>query len=151
MPEPAHRASDAEREAVADRLRRAAAEGRLDPDELEERLGRAYGARTVGELAPLTADLPAATVMPAPPVEPRTPALRSQDVRRRLATFITVNVICLAVWAASGGHGSFWPAWVILGTGIALFSTVVKALLGVEDDRHERHQRRRDLRAGDRR
>ena len=49
MPEPAHRASDAEREAVAERLRRAAAEGRLDADELEERVGRAYGAQTVGD------------------------------------------------------------------------------------------------------
>jgi Domain of unknown function (DUF1707) len=145
MPDAAHRASDAEREAVADRLRRASAEGRLDPDELEERLGRAYGARTVGDLVPLTADLPAASApVPAAP-EPRVPALRSEHVRARLATFITVNVICVAIWAVSGQDGSFWPIWVILGTGIALFSTVVKALLGVEDD-HDRHDARRERR-----
>ena len=41
---------------LPERLRRAAAEGRLDPDELDERLGAAYGARTIGELAPLTTD-----------------------------------------------------------------------------------------------
>jgi hypothetical protein len=146
MPDPAHRASDAEREAVAERLRRAAAEGRLDPDELDERLGRAYGARTVGELAPLTEDLPAAAVVPAP--EPRTPALRAQHVRARLATFITVNVVCIAIWAASGADGSFWPIWVLLGTGIGVFSTVVKALLGVEeeDDRPGRRAERRERR-----
>ena len=53
------RASDAEREAAAERLRVAAGEGRLDLEELAERLGSAYGATTRGELEPLTADLPA--------------------------------------------------------------------------------------------
>jgi hypothetical protein len=135
MPDPSHRASDAEREAVADRLRGAAAEGRLDAEELDERLERAYGARTIGDLAPLTADLPAAApVGAAVPVQPRLPALRGYEVRRRLATFITVNVICIVIWAATGTHGSFWPIWVLLGTGIALFSSVVKALLGVDED-----------------
>jgi hypothetical protein len=52
------RASDADRDRVVDRLRDAAAEGRLDLTEFEERMGAAYAARTYGELAPLTADLP---------------------------------------------------------------------------------------------
>jgi hypothetical protein len=43
---------------------------------------------------------------------------------------------------ATSAHGSFWPGWVLLGTGIALFSTIVKAVLGVEDDPDERGQRR---------
>jgi Domain of unknown function (DUF1707)/2TM domain len=150
MPDASHRASDAEREAVADRLRGAAAEGRLDADELEERLGRAYGARTIGDLAPLTADLPAAApVGAAVPVPPRLPALHGYHVRRRLATFITVNVICIAIWAASGTDGSFWPIWVILGTGIGLFSTVVKALLGVDEDEDDDYRGRRRERLGD--
>src|SRR5919206_178586 len=42
------RVSDREREAVAEQLREHAAEGRLDPDELEERLTAAYAARTRG-------------------------------------------------------------------------------------------------------
>ncbi|WP_251093579.1 DUF1707 domain-containing protein [Streptomyces sp. Caat 7-52] len=54
------RASDADRERVAEVLRDALAEGRLDMDEFEERLESAYAARTYGELAPLTRDLPAA-------------------------------------------------------------------------------------------
>ncbi len=51
------RASDAEREAAVDRLRAAALEGRLDADELEDRLAGAYGARTNSELVALTADI----------------------------------------------------------------------------------------------
>ncbi|MFH8986610.1 DUF1707 domain-containing protein [Streptomyces sp. NPDC017940] len=54
------RASDADRERVADVLREALAEGRLDMEEFGERLDAAYRARTYGELAPLTRDLPAA-------------------------------------------------------------------------------------------
>src|SRR3954464_3098464 len=52
------RASDAERERVAEALRRHHLDGRLDTEELQERLERAYAARTTGELAPLLADLP---------------------------------------------------------------------------------------------
>jgi hypothetical protein len=52
------RASDADRDAVTERLREAAGEGRLAPDELEERVDSALRARTYGELARLVADLP---------------------------------------------------------------------------------------------
>jgi hypothetical protein len=52
------RASDADRDAVVDRLREAAGEGRLEPDELEQRVDVALRARTYGELAELLADLP---------------------------------------------------------------------------------------------
>ncbi|MFJ8827275.1 DUF1707 domain-containing protein [Streptomyces sp. NPDC102467] len=56
------RASDADREQVAERLRDGLAEGRLDMEEFEERLEATYKARTYGELAPLTRDLPGAGV-----------------------------------------------------------------------------------------
>ncbi|WP_369196493.1 DUF1707 SHOCT-like domain-containing protein [Streptomyces djakartensis] len=56
------RASDADRERVAGILRDALAEGRLDMGEFEERLDATYRARTYGELAPITRDLPAAGV-----------------------------------------------------------------------------------------
>ncbi|NRQ34889.1 DUF1707 and DUF2154 domain-containing protein [Nonomuraea sp. NN258] len=51
------RASDADRERIAQVLQDAHADGRLDLSELEERLGVVYSARTLGELAGLTADL----------------------------------------------------------------------------------------------
>ncbi|WP_435880336.1 DUF1707 SHOCT-like domain-containing protein [Streptomyces nondiastaticus] len=53
------RASDAERERIAEALREAVAEGRLTMEEFEERLEAAYKARTHGELEPLVRDLPA--------------------------------------------------------------------------------------------
>jgi Domain of unknown function (DUF1707) len=53
-------ASDAERERVAIVLRDAAGEGRLTSDELTDRLGLAFKARTSGELDALTRDLPVA-------------------------------------------------------------------------------------------
>ncbi|MFG3719748.1 DUF1707 domain-containing protein [Streptomyces massasporeus] len=56
---PGVRASHAGRERVVDVLRVAAGDGRLTLQELEKRLETALSARTVGELAVLTADLPA--------------------------------------------------------------------------------------------
>jgi hypothetical protein len=51
------RASDADREQAADVLRMAASEGRLNVDELEERLGSVYSVRTRTELGRLIADV----------------------------------------------------------------------------------------------
>jgi Domain of unknown function (DUF1707)/Domain of unknown function (DUF4190) len=63
------RASSADRERAVDVLKAGFAEGRLTQDEYNDRMGRAYAARTYGELATLTADLPAgASPMPAWPV-----------------------------------------------------------------------------------
>jgi len=57
--DPNLRASDADRDATADRLRQHHTDGRLDQDEFQERLDRCFAAKTVGELAELTRDLPA--------------------------------------------------------------------------------------------
>ncbi|MDQ8704009.1 DUF1707 domain-containing protein [Streptomyces sp. LHD-70] len=56
---PALRASHADRDRVVDVLRIAAGDGLLSADELDERLEVALSARTLGQLAVLTADLPA--------------------------------------------------------------------------------------------
>ncbi|SOD61078.1 Cell wall-active antibiotics response 4TMS YvqF [Streptomyces zhaozhouensis] len=53
------RASDADRDRIADILREALAEGRLEPDEHAERLDALYRSKTLGELQPLIGDLPA--------------------------------------------------------------------------------------------
>ena len=55
------RASDADREEVAEALRRFAGEGRLTIDELSLRLEHAYEARTLGDLRAVVADLPGGT------------------------------------------------------------------------------------------
>jgi hypothetical protein len=63
------RASSADRERAVDVLKAGFAEGRLTQDEYNDRMGRAYAARTYGDLAALTADLPAgASPLPAWPV-----------------------------------------------------------------------------------
>ena len=53
------RASHADREHVIDTLKTAFADGRLDKDELDDRVGQALAARTYAELATVTADIPA--------------------------------------------------------------------------------------------
>jgi hypothetical protein len=53
------RASDADRDRVADILREALAEGRLDAEEHSERIEAVYAAKTMGELEPIVRDLPA--------------------------------------------------------------------------------------------
>ncbi|WP_255951177.1 DUF1707 SHOCT-like domain-containing protein [Streptomyces odontomachi] len=69
------RASDADRDRVADILREALAEGRLTADEHAERVDGVYRAKTVGDLEPLVRDLPAAGTRPA--YEPASPPAAS--------------------------------------------------------------------------
>jgi hypothetical protein len=79
-PADADRAADADREAVAERLRVAAGEGRIDLEELDDRLGQAYGARTYGQLRALVADLPVQSVSERGPdalAEPETLVLKT--------------------------------------------------------------------------
>jgi hypothetical protein len=73
------RASDAERDATIERLRHAAAEGRLTFEELADRIEAATGAVTRGDLEPLTADLPLpAGVLPSEPADVR----KGGDIKR---------------------------------------------------------------------
>jgi hypothetical protein len=65
------RASDTDRERVAEVLRDAAGHGRISMDELDERLEAVYAARTYGELVPITRDLPADDAAPQTPVPVR--------------------------------------------------------------------------------
>ncbi|RFS85296.1 DUF1707 and DUF2154 domain-containing protein [Actinomadura spongiicola] len=64
------RASDADRDEVADRLREALAEGRLTPEEHAERIDAVYRAKTYADLAPVLSDLPPEGA-PRPGVERR--------------------------------------------------------------------------------
>ena len=71
------RASSADRERAVDVLKAGFAEGRLTQDEYNDRMGRAYAARTYGDLAALTADLPAGalpTAWPVPAYQPPPPS-----------------------------------------------------------------------------
>jgi len=74
------RASHADREHVIDALKTAFADGRLDKDELDDRVGQALAARTCAELAPVTAGIPAG-MPPRQPAHARNPAPGSRTVR----------------------------------------------------------------------
>jgi Domain of unknown function (DUF1707) len=111
------RVSDAEREAAADRLRAAVAEGRLTLDEGDERLAAAYAARTRAELDPLTADLPEPPAAPAP-AQPL-----SERARWRLAIhagIVAVLAVFLLVRWAVSEVWFFWPAWPLLWLSLSL-------------------------------
>lgn len=108
------RASDADRERLADELRSHAVAGRIDTDELEERLQGAYAARTLGELDALRRDLPATPEQVALAARER----RSQLVRRTIQETggsLGAFVICTAIWVGSGAHSFFWPVFVLIG------------------------------------
>jgi hypothetical protein len=106
------RASDADREQIAERLRHATAEGRLNPDELEERLETLFAARTYGELDELVADLPGETVRrrerprPAPSMW-----LRPGPV---VALFFLAPVVLALMLAAAVIIATVFSAWGLL-------------------------------------
>jgi Flp pilus assembly protein TadB len=96
------RASDADREHIAERLRNAAAEGRLLAEELEDRLGKTFKARTYGELDAVVSDLPANRVAQRPPMPFARPALVLAIALAAVAIVafaVLVITGLLAVWA----------------------------------------------------
>ncbi|WP_051829897.1 MULTISPECIES: DUF1707 SHOCT-like domain-containing protein [Streptomyces] len=98
------RVSHADRDRMVEILRDAAADGRLDADELEERVERALTARTFADLAPLTEDLPVAppapprVLPPAVPVVPIASVVPDGEVER---------------WQVSGQRFRREGAWVV--------------------------------------
>jgi hypothetical protein len=114
IPEPYDvRTSDSEREVVVEALRGHAAAGRLDADELEQRLERVYAARVRADLVPLVADLPAPP-RPAPARE------RAPFVLPEFAPVVAIAVLLVAIWALTGG-GYFWPVWPIGAIALSAF------------------------------
>jgi Domain of unknown function (DUF1707) len=110
------RASDADREAVAERLRRAAGEGRLEPDELEERLHTALRARTYGDLRRLLSDLPAKPLAWERRGAEMVPAARiALAVAMRVAIALAVVVVVLVVATVMV---AWWVIWAIIWFGL---------------------------------
>ncbi len=98
--DPNLRAGDADREAIAGRLRDSHSEGRLDVQEFQERLDRCYQAKTVGELEQLVGDLP----RERPPE--RAFHLQRLRVIPLLAVLFGTLVIAGSVW--HHGAPGFW-------------------------------------------
>jgi hypothetical protein len=96
------RVGDADRERVVELLRGHAVAGRLDADELDERLGRAYAARYGAELQAVLADLPSE------------PALVRRPARRTTRLHPVLFPIALgALIAAAAVSGAWWLLWLI--------------------------------------
>lgn len=116
MTTPAHpedlRVGDAEREHVVELLTRAQAEGRLDLFEYDERLRAGWGARTSGELARVTADLPVGRPTPAAPLPQ--PTGRRRAARGAVATWAFASSVNLMIWAVVSVAGMSWvyPWWI---------------------------------------
>jgi|SRR5579872_1817579 len=100
------RASDQDREHVAERLRRAAAEGRLLAEEFEHRLGRALRARTYGELDQLVSDLPGDVVRRGRSVPPVVAVAGAIAIAA-----LAVAVVALAVLIVTG-IAAAWVLWM---------------------------------------
>ncbi len=144
----AMRASSADRERAVDVLKAGFAEGRLTQDEYNDRMGRAYAARTYGELAALTADLPAG-VLPAWPVPayqyqatPTTNSMAIASMVLGLAEFFTLGltsvpaVICGHIArrqmkeTSERGDGLATSGLVLGYMAIIIWSVVIVATLG---------------------
>jgi hypothetical protein len=101
------RAGDSDRERVADQLREAHAEGRLDSGELDERIDGCLQARTLGELQRLTADL-------------RRPERRDELPRAPWRGRPPIRIVLAAIFvlwtlgAATHGHAHVIGLWVVL-------------------------------------
>jgi hypothetical protein len=128
------RASDADRDAVVAALSEHFQAGRLSTDELEERTGSALTARTYGDLAALTADLPGRV-----PAGPRPDPAGPQAAAHRHPVAIVVLAVAAIVLVVGGAFGLLVPghhgadAW-----GLVPVVLIIARIAG----RGDRHQRR---------
>ena len=105
------RASDADRERIAERLRNAAGEGRLLAEELEDRLATAFRARTYGELDAVVADLPGDRV--ARGRRGSTPGWVLPAIGLAVAVPIAIAVIAAVVFIVTGVL-AMWGLWLFV-------------------------------------
>jgi hypothetical protein len=138
------RVTDRERERTVELLREHTVMGSLPHDDLEERSRAALSARTEGELAAVTRDLPG---LPEPP---RTTRLAERfPLRVHVALYVVANVAFVILWLltrdtegpAERTIGRVWPLWVAALWGFALSG---HALLSMRKPAVRRADRRRE-------
>ena len=151
--DPKLRASDADRDAVAEQLREHFATGRLRMDELNERIDRVYAAQTYGDLEPLVEDLPGPgpysdLPVPFPATGTSGPAPFEHGWGGDLThggpawgAWGSASAVCWGIWLASAISGGslegFWPVWVTVPWGGVLLAQAVGGR-----DRRDHHRRR---------
>jgi hypothetical protein len=133
--DPRIRASDADRDRTAALLREHHAAGRLTAEEFNERLDKAYAAKTMGELDELLADLPGIDLYELPDASldrrrggntpfglPWLLAPRAgSGISPAWGSWATVSLIAFLAWLLSGHPGNLWFLWVAGPYGIILF------------------------------
>lgn len=126
------RASYADREQAVEALKDAFAQGRLDKDELDGRLGQAFASRTYAELAAVTADIPTGSARAEPPPKPVQARARPQvsadvkaGVRAIAAIYLTAGVFWLgAALAGDNGVGGAFVYLAFMVSVVAIFFTL---------------------------
>jgi hypothetical protein len=156
------RAGDSDRQAVADRLKTALDEGRLDLSEYDERLQKTYSAKTYGDLTGLLDDLPGTVPLErsqvqayqAPAAPPGAPAQQPDSRTHRVAGWLGpyggVIAVCVAIWAitsiSSGQLNYFWPVWMLIPLLFGLVGALTGNGPGRQSSRDARRAARRDRR-----
>jgi Flp pilus assembly protein TadB len=141
------RASDAERERVVAFLREHALLGRLTSDELEERVGSAYAAVTVGDLERLIRDLPRPGHAPARRARPQrrpSPALIGVGAGALLLSVLPLAALAVVAAVALAAVAALFAVGVLLGPLVL----VALLLLAVSRRRRPPRPRHRPVRWG---
>ncbi|WP_438872380.1 DUF1707 SHOCT-like domain-containing protein [Paractinoplanes maris] len=147
------RAADEDRRQVADQLRLALEEGRLDLTEYDERLQGAYAAKTYAELDRLLTDLPnAAPLVPARPAEVAVAAPegdRAAWLGHVWGSWAKALVFFTLIWGVSSLASSeavfYWPVWIVGPWGVVLVFRTIAGLATGEPHKHAQdaeHRRR---------
>jgi uncharacterized protein DUF1707 len=155
--DPRIRASDADRDRTAALLREHHAAGRLTADEFNERLDKAYAAKTLGELDELLADLPGIDLYQLPDASlergrrgrpgptplpwlmaPGSAGHISPAWRAALGSWLSVSLVAFLVWLLSGHPGNLWFLWVAGPYGLILLGRWISS------DLPRRNRRRRE-------
>jgi Domain of unknown function (DUF1707) len=146
--ERAIRASDADRDQVAATLGDHHAAGRLTLEEFQERLDRAYAAKTLGELSDLMADLPRTDLSQLrgqpggyPPLPERREPGAVQAPGGSLPTIVRlwlmITVGLFALWLISGASGGPWFLWIAIP-----LAFIMLRRWSMNPHRHDRQHRR---------
>ncbi|XVU30373.1 DUF1707 SHOCT-like domain-containing protein [Actinoplanes sp. CA-054009] len=155
------RAGDDDRRQIADTLKTALDEGRLDLAEYDERLQRAYAAKTYAELDLLIADLPGSQPAQPAPVAKPVKAGREATVEwvgQVWSAWLFVTLLTTTIWlitSLASDWQYFWPIWVAGPWGvIQLFATIAglaggapRKMVDERERKRLRKERKREKRA----
>jgi hypothetical protein len=125
------RIGHAERERTAEELKQHTHAGRLELHEFEERVGKAFAAKTQADLAALTVDLPPLhpVYSGGPNQRPRGRGFFHYAAMAALSWYVSLCVLMIFLWAISG-TSYFWPIWVIVPWGVMLLPALLVGRMG---------------------